>query len=284
MMDENKMKTSHLTWPSGQLDFSAGCLIMGILNVTPDSFSDGGLFLDRDKAVARGLALAEQGAAVIDVGAESSRPGSVSVSVEEQIGRALPVIETLAQRTEVPISIDTSDARVARAALEAGATLVNDITAMSDESMPALVAEAEVPVVLMHMQGSPSTMQAHPSYGNVVDEVLRYLLDRAGQAQDRGIRPERIILDPGIGFGKTHQHNIALLQHIDKFVQSGYRCLVGTSRKSLIGQLTGKAQPDQRLLGTAATVAHCAAQGVSIVRVHDVDDMLDVIKVIQAIS
>jgi dihydropteroate synthase len=278
------MNTSLLTWPSGQLDFSRGCLIMGILNVTPDSFSDGGLFLDRDKAVAQGLAMVEQGAAVIDVGAESSRPGSAAVSAEEQIRRAIPVIERLVQRTEVPISIDTGNASVARAALEAGATLVNDITALSDESMPALVAQAEAPVVLMHMQGVPSTMQKAPSYDDVVEEVLGYLLDRAREAEDHGIRPERIILDPGIGFGKTFQHNIALLQHIDKFVLSGYRCLVGTSRKSLIGQLTGKPRPADRLLGTAATVAHCAARGVSLVRVHDVDEMVDVIKVIQAIS
>ena len=278
------MNTSLLTWPSGQLDFSRGCLLMGILNVTPDSFSDGGLFLDRDKAVAQGLAMVEQGAAVIDVGAESSRPGSAAVSAEEQIRRAIPVIERLVQRTEVPISIDTGNASVARAALEAGATLVNDITALSDESMPALVAQAEAPVVLMHMQGVPSTMQKAPSYDDVVEEVLGYLLDRAREAEDHGIRPERIILDPGIGFGKTFQHNIALLQHIDKFVLSGYRCLVGTSRKSLIGQLTGKPRPADRLLGTAATVAHCAARGVSLVRVHDVDEMVDVIKVIQAIS
>ena len=150
--------------------------------------------------------------------------------------------------------------------------------------MPALVAQAEAPVVLMHMQGVPSTMQKAPSYDDVVEEVLGYLLDRAREAEDHGIRPERIILDPGIGFGKTFQHNIALLQHIDKFVLSGYRCLVGTSRKSLIGQLTGKPRPADRLLGTAATVAHCAARGVSLVRVHDVDEMVDVIKVIQAIS
>ncbi len=278
------MKTSLLSWPSGKLDFSAGCLIMGILNVTPDSFSDGGLFLDRDKAVARGLAMIEQGAAVIDVGAESSRPGSAVVSADQQISRAIPVIEALVHRKDVPISIDTRDASVARAALEAGATLVNDITAMADESMPTLVAQAEVPVVLMHMQGTPSTMQKAPSYDDVVEEVLGFLLDRARKAQDQGIQAERIILDPGIGFGKTRQHNIALLQHIDKFVQSGYRCLVGTSRKALIGQLTGKNRPVDRVLGTAATVAHCAAKGVSLVRVHDVGDMLDVIKVIQAIS
>ena len=266
-------------WPRGRLDFSAGCIVMGVLNVTPDSFSDGGQFFDTDKAIAHGVKMAADGAAMIDVGPESTRPGARPVSVDEQIKRAIPVIKALAKKVAVPISIDTHRLEVAQAALEAGAAMINDITALSDERMGELAAEQQVPVVLMHMQGTPATMQAEPKYDDVVGEVLQFLLDRARRAEQLGIPKERIFIDPGIGFGKTAEHNLLLLKNIRKFVETVYRVLVGTSRKSFIGKLTGKEKPDERIFGTAATVALCAITGVSIVRVHDVAEMVDVVKI-----
>jgi dihydropteroate synthase len=273
-----------LQWPTGKLDFSPGCLVMGILNVTPDSFSDGGRFLDPVTAVAYGLQMVAQGAATIDVGGESTRPGSQPVSPDEQIRRVVPVIGALRKQTDVPISIDTHDVTVAQAALEAGASIVNDITALADARMAELAASAQVPVILMHIQGTPATMQKEPRYDDVVGEVLAFLLDRARYAESFGIPHERIFLDPGIGFGKTLQHNLQLLKHIDRFVVTGYRILVGTSRKRFIGALTGKENPADRLFGTAASVALCAAAGVAIVRVHDVAPMVDVVRVAQAVA
>lgn len=279
-------------WPRGRLDFSvrpgspqaAGCLVMGVLNVTPDSFSDGGKFLDAEKAIEHGLRMAAEGAAVIDVGGESTRPGSGGVSVDEQIRRVVPVIEELSKKTDVPISIDTKDFEVAKAALEAGAGMINDITALGDKKVGQLAAGLKCPVVLMHMQGTPATMQVEPKYDDVVGEVLGFLLDRAKGAEQFGIPKDRIFIDPGIGFGKTLEHNLELLRNLDEFVESGYRVLVGTSRKSFIGKLTGKEKPADRLLGTAASVALCAAAGVSIVRVHDVGEMVDVVKVVNTIG
>ena len=266
-------------WPKGRLDFSAGCVVMGVLNVTPDSFSDGGQFYDTGKAIERGLKMAKEGAAIIDVGGESSRPGSAPVSIDEQIKRVVPVIEALAQKINVPVSIDSCRVEVAKAALETGAAVINDITALSDERMGQLAAEQQIPVVLMHMQGTPTTMQVEPRYDDVVGEVLEFLLGRAKRAEQFGISKKRIFIDPGIGFGKTTEHNLLLLRNIDKFVATGYRALVGTSRKSFIGKLTGKDKPSELLFGTAATVALCAAAGVSVVRVHDVTEIVDVVKV-----
>jgi dihydropteroate synthase len=268
-MAKNSVKDV-IEWPGGKLDFSAGCILMGILNVTPDSFSDGGQFFDTNKAIGHGIQMAAEGAAIIDIGAESTRPGSKPVSSNEQIRRTIPVIEALSKKANVPISIDTYDFAVAKAALGAGAGMINDITALSDERMGKLAADKQVPVVLMHMQGTPATMQVEPKYDDVVTEVREFLLERARQAEQFDIPKERIFIDPGIGFGKTLDHNLQLLKNIDKFVATGYRVLVGTSRKSLIGHLTGKADPSDRIFGTAATVALCAAAGVSIVRVHDV--------------
>ncbi|MHC4260131.1 MAG: dihydropteroate synthase [Planctomycetota bacterium] len=275
---------SIVEWPRGRLDFSAGCIVMGILNVTPDSFSDGGQFFDTDKAVRRGLNMAAEGAAIVDVGPESTRPGAGPVSVDEQIRRAVPVIEALSKRVNVPVSIDTYRSEVSEAAREAGAAMINDITALSDGRMGELAAERQVPVVLMHMQGTPATMQAEPKYDDVVGEVLRLLLDRAKRAEQSGIPKERIFIDPGIGFGKTLEHNLLLLKNIDEFVATGYRVLVGTSRKSFIGRITGKENPDDRIFGTAATVALSVAAGVSIVRVHDVAEMVQVAKVASAVN
>ncbi len=272
-----------LQWPRGRLDFSGGCLVMGILNVTPDSFSDGGLFLDAERAVAHGLEMAAQGAALIDVGGESTRPGAQAVPPAEQIRRVVPIIGALAEKIDIPISIDTHHVEVARAALMVGASILNDITALSDKQMAELAAQQQVPVVLMHMQGTPATMQVEPRYEDVVTEVRDFLLARCERARSFGIAKERLFIDPGIGFGKTLQHNLLLLRHLDALVATGYRVLVGSSRKAFLGKLTGKEKPADRIFSTAATVALCAAAGVSIVRVHDVAEMADVVKVTNAI-
>jgi dihydropteroate synthase len=266
-------------WPMGRLDFSAGCIVMGVLNVTPDSFSDGGQFFNTDKAIEQGLQMATDGAVIVDVGGESTRPGSASVSDDDQIERVVPVIKALRKKINVPISIDTYKLEVAKAALEAGAAMINDITALSDERMAELAAEHDVPVVLMHMQGTPATMQIEPKYEDVVSEVLQFLLERAKRAEGFGIAKNMIFIDPGIGFGKTLEHNLLLLRDMNKFVVAGYRVLVGTSRKSFIGKLIGREKPSERIFGTAATVALCVAAGISIVRVHDVAEMVDVVKV-----
>jgi dihydropteroate synthase len=273
-----------LEWPSGKLDFSPGCLLMGVLNVTPDSFSDGGQFFDRDKAIEQGLKMAEDGAAIIDVGPESTKPGAEPVSAEEQIKRAIPVIETITKKAKTIISIDTTNYEVAKAALEAGASMINDITALADERMAKLASEKQVSVVLMHMQGTPQTMQIEPKYKDVVAEALAFLLERAKRAEGFGIPKERIFIDPGIGFGKTLEHNLKLLANIDKFVKTGYRVLVGPSRKKFIGTLTGKENPADRVFGTAAAVALCASAGVSILRIHDIAEMLQVVKIANTIT
>jgi dihydropteroate synthase len=273
-----------LQWPRGRLDFCGGCLVMGILNVTPDSFSDGGQFLDPEAAIEHGVRMAAEGAALIDVGGESTRPGSKPVSPAEQIRRTVPVIGALAERIDIPISIDTTDFDVARAALLAGASIINDITALSDVRMAEVAVQQQVPVVLMHMQGTPSTMQGEPRYNDVVAEVRDFLVARAEKAVMLGIPKERVFIDPGIGFGKTLEHNLLLLRNLDEFVATGYRVLVGPSRKGSIGKITGRDKPADRVFGTAAAVAHCVMTGVSIVRVHDVPEMVDVVKVTRAIA
>lgn len=272
-----------LKWPMGKLDFSGGAIVMGILNVTPDSFSDGGRFVDVDAAVARGVQMARQGAAIIDIGPESTRPGAEAVPADEQIIRAVPVIEKLLRQIDIPISIDTRVPKVALAAIEAGASVINDITALVDEDMATLAAEKQIPVVLMHMQGTPQTMQADPHYEDVVSEVSGYLMERARVAEAAGVPKERIILDPGIGFGKTTQHNLLLLKHLDRLCGLGYHVLLGASRKRFIGQLTGKDNPAERVFGTAATTAIAVTKGASIIRVHDVAETVDVVKVANAI-
>lgn len=273
-----------LEWPTGKLDFSAGCLLMGVLNVTPDSFSDGGKFFDPDKAIEQGLKMAADGAAIIDVGPESTRPGAEPVAAKEQIQRAIPVIEALSKKTKTCISIDTTNYEVAKAALDAGASMINDITALADEQMARLAAERKTPVILMHIQGTPRTMQVEPKYKDVVAEVLAFLLDRAKRAEQSGIPKERIFIDPGIGFGKSVEHNLKLLANIDKFIKTGYRVLVGPSRKNFIGKITAKENPADRIFGTAASVALCASASVSILRVHDVAEMSDVVKIVNAIK
>jgi dihydropteroate synthase len=265
-----------LEWPTGKLDFSGGAIVMGILNVTPDSFSDGGHYLDVKKAIAHGVEMAKQGAAIID---ESSRPGSAPVSVGDQIKRAVPVIKELSGQVNIPISIDTRIPEVAEAAVEAGASIINDITAFEEDTMTELAVRSQTPVILMHMQGTPQTMQADPQYDDVVIEVV----ERAKTAEAAGIAPERIFLDPGIGFGKTTEHNLQLLRELEVICDQGYRVLIGASRKRFIGQITGKDIPADRIFGTAATTAIAVANGASIIRVHDVAETVDVVKVANAI-
>ena len=279
-----KKKTDILKWPGGILDFSGGAIVMGILNVTPDSFSDGGQYLDVGKAVSHGIQMAQQGAAIIDIGPESSRPGSDAVPADEQIIRAVPVIEALLEQIDIPISIDTRIPKVALAAIEAGASIINDVTALADDAMMQLAVQKQVPVILMHMQGTPQTMQADPQYEDVVAEVSGYLMNRAKAAEAAGIPKERIIIDPGFGFGKTAEHNLLLLKHLNHLCDLGYLVLVGASRKRFIGQITGKENPADRIFGTAATTAIAVVRGASIVRVHDVVETVDVVKMANAIS
>jgi dihydropteroate synthase len=256
---------------------------MGVLNVTPDSFSDGGQFFDFGKAVEHGLKMVDEGAAILDIGGESTRPGSQPVPSAEQIHRVVPVIEAFAERADVPISIDTHDVEVARAALHAGASMINDITALADERMAQLAAEEQVPVVLMHMLGTPATMQVEPMYRDVVTEVRDFLVERARRAEGFGIARERIFIDPGIGFGKTLHHNLLLLKNLDRLTAGEYRVLVGPSRKAFVGKITGRDKPMERVFGTAAAVAACVVAGVSIIRVHDIGPMRDIVDVTQAI-
>ncbi|MCF7958241.1 MAG: dihydropteroate synthase [Phycisphaerae bacterium] len=270
---------------SKSLTPGSGPVVMGILNVTPDSFSDGGEYFDIAKAIDHALAMVSQGAGIIDIGGESTRPGSKSISADEQIGRIVPVIEALASRVDVPISIDTTLSEVARAAIEAGGAIINDISALQgDERMAGVAAQLGVPVVLMHMQGTPDTMQKQPVYQDVVAEVKGFLRSRIDFAVDAGIGRGRIVVDPGIGFGKTVAHNLELLRRVDEFHELGVPVLVGTSRKSFIGKVLGVDGAHERLLGTAATVAWCVWQNVEVIRVHDVREMVQVAQMIKAIQ
>lgn len=266
-----------------ELDCSSRTLVMGVLNVTPDSFSDGGRFYDPVKAVQHGLKMVRDGADIIDVGGESTRPGSEAVSVQEEIRRVIPVIEALAHEVKVPISIDTYKSQVAARALEAGAAMVNDISAMRfDPGMAEVVAKHRVPVVLMHMLGTPKDMQVDPKYGDVVEEILDFLRGRVEWALSQGVGEDQIIVDPGIGFGKTVEHNLSLIKNLSRFRSLGKPILLGTSRKSFIGKILG-ADVDQREEGTAATVALGICKGANIVRVHDVARMVPVVRVTDAV-
>ena len=277
------MQTHQLICPGGALSLSAGPVIMGILNVTPDSFSDGGRFLDPQVAVAQGLRMVQQGAGIIDVGGESTRPGAAAVPPDEQIRRVVPVIQALARETNACISIDTTSSKVATAALAAGAGIINDISALRfDRDMAALAAEKGVPVVLMHMLGEPGTMQGSPTYLDVVREVRDFLAERMAFATAAGIAQEQIVIDPGIGFGKTVEHNLLLMKKLEQFHSLGCALLVGPSRKSFIGKVLGIDDPADRLFGTAAAVARCTAAGAQIIRVHDVAEMSQVIQVTRA--
>ncbi|MGI6544264.1 MAG: dihydropteroate synthase [Limnochordia bacterium] len=249
-----------------------GPVLMGIVNVTPDSFSDGGQFSTPSTAVRHALQLVAAGASILDIGGESTRPGAAAVPIAEELNRVLPVIRAVARETQTPISIDTYKPEVAEAALESGATIVNDITGLTNPKMTALVAKTGVPAIIMHMQGTPQTMQDAPVYEDVMADVLTWL-DKAGQqAIAAGVRPEQIIIDPGVGFGKTVEHNLEILARSGDFLRLGYPVLIGASRKSVVGKVLNLPVTDRRE-GTAATVAMSVLQGADIIRVHDVEQM-----------
>jgi dihydropteroate synthase len=258
--------------------------VMGIVNVTPDSFSDGGAHFDVEAAVAHGLRLAEEGADLLDVGGESTRPGAEAVSLDEELRRVIPVIERLAKETALPVSIDTSKPEVMRAAVAAGAGMVNDVHALRREGALDAVAELGVPVVLMHMRGEPGSMQDAPDYDDVVGEVHRFLAERIFAAEMSGIPKGRIIVDPGFGFGKTTAHNLALLAQLGRFGELGVPVLAGLSRKRSIGELTGRDVAAERVHGSVAAHLVAAQRGAKLVRVHDVRATVDALKVWNAVA
>jgi dihydropteroate synthase len=257
--------------PRHEIDLTSRGLIVGIVNVTPDSFSDGGAFLDPDAACTQGLKLLAEGADILDLGAESTRPGASPLSTEEELARLLPAIRGLRSQTDAPLSIDTSKASVAAAALEAGADIINDVTALSDQLMGPLVASHKAGLILMHMQGTPETMQVNPNYpqGDVVASVAKFLSERRARAIGCGVDANSIILDPGLGFGKTVEHNLALLQGIPQFCKLGSPLMIGHSRKSFLGGVVGTSNPSERLAAGLAVTSLSYAAGARLFRVHE---------------
>jgi dihydropteroate synthase len=285
------MSRYQLDWNGYRLNLGLKTAIMGILNVTPDSFSDGGRFYSRDAAVAQGMALAEAGADIIDIGGESTRPYAAEITADEEMTRVIPVIESLTKQIDRPISIDTTKAAVAEAAVAAGASIINDISALRmDPAIAGVAARLGVPVILMHMQGEPRTMQIDPRYDDVVAEVKRFLAQAIEQAVAAGIARERIIVDPGIGFGKTATHNLLLLHHLNALDELGAPILVGPSRKAFIRRLLGQeaggelpADHAEVEIGTQAAVAAAILNGAHIVRVHHVSGTRATVKIADAI-
>jgi dihydropteroate synthase len=277
-------RADQLVWRCGERTFDCAVRthVMGILNVTPDSFSDGGQFFDPEDAIRAGIAMAIGGADVVDVGGESTRPGSNPVPVAEELRRVVPVIKRLSAEVDIPISVDTRRAETAEAALDAGATVVNDGTAGRDPAMFGAVRGANAGMVLMHMLGEPKTMQRDPRYDDVAAEVRTFLRERVEAAVAAGIGADRLVVDPGLGFGKTPDHNLTLIRRIGAFSDLGRPILAGPSRKSFIGLVT-ETEMDERLPGTAGAVAWLAANGAHIVRVHDVPEMVRVVRMVDAI-
>ena len=257
--------------------------VMGILNVTPDSFSDGGRFAQREQAIEQALRMVEEGAEIIDIGGESTRPGAADVSVAEELQRVIPLIEALAPELAVPISVDTSKPEVMLAAASAGAGMLNDVYALRREGALQAAAKTGLPVCLMHMQGEPRTMQTEPHYEDVVAEVQVFLQQRVEACESVGISRDKIVLDPGFGFGKTLQHNLGLLKHLEEFHQLGMPLLVGMSRKSMIGAVLD-ATVEQRLYGSVAVATLAAQAGAQIIRVHDVKPTADALKMVAAVA
>lgn len=278
------MSSTHWHVGSKHLPIGQNTWLMGIVNVTPDSFSDGGSYLDPAQAVQHGMDLASQGADLLDIGGESTRPGSAPVSAKEEANRVVPVIKGL--RKELPdilLSIDTTKASVAHLAVEAGVDIVNDVSAgTQDPEMFNLVASSDVGYILMHMQGTPQSMQQNPAYRDVVSEVISFLQDRLNKAIAAGIAKDRLAIDPGIGFGKTLEHNLALLSELSAFTQLGHPLLLGVSRKRWIGELTGQSV-EHRLAGSLAGAAACIERGAHLLRVHDVAETKDLIRVLDRI-
>jgi len=258
--------------------------VMGILNVTPDSFSDGGHFSQTDSAIEHALALIDEGVDILDIGGESTRPNATPVSLAQELDRVIPVIEALvAHQINIPISIDTYKPAVMRTAITAGASIVNDVRALQEDGAVAAVANTNVGVCLMHMQGTPKTMQDNPNYVDVVKEVSTFLSERVAACQQAGIATNRLVIDPGFGFGKTRGHNITLIQQLDSFAQLNLPILVGLSRKSILGQVTGN-DVDARLYASVAAAVIAALKGAQIVRVHDVKATVEALKVVAAIA
>ncbi|MGB3941125.1 MAG: dihydropteroate synthase [Candidatus Manganitrophaceae bacterium] len=256
---------------------------MAILNVTPDSFSDGGVFLNPKKATDHALRMEEEGADLIDIGGESTRPGAAPVSIKEELRRTLPVIEQLVKKLRIPISIDTTKSEVARRAIDAGAALINDVSGFSrDPRMISVIANTKAGFVIMHSKGTPQTMQRHPRYQDLIQEIKHFLEVQIETALKEGIHKNRIVIDPGIGFGKTGNHNLKILHQLDRFTDLGVPVLIGPSRKSFIGRILDL-PPSERVEGTAATVAIAAFQGARIFRVHDVKPLIRVLRVAEAI-
>ena len=273
-----------MNWAKYRLDLGKRTHVMGVLNVTPDSFSDGGLYFQKEAAIEHGLRLAQDGADIIDVGGESTRPFSEEVSLQEELDRVVPVVEALSRAVKVPISIDTCKAEVARQALKAGASIINDISALRfDPDIIPVAAEASVPVILMHMQGTPGDMQKNPFYQNLIPEILNFLKQAVDRAVSGGIKEDMIIVDPGIGFGKTVDHNLEILKGLGQFCVLGRPILLGTSNKSFIGHLLNK-EPHERDTGTMATIAAGVLSGADIVRVHNVKKAVETVRIIDAIK
>ncbi len=269
--------------PTKSIFGKENCQIMGILNVTPDSFFDGGNYSDKNKAIERGIQLAEEGADVIDIGGESTRPGSERISAEKELENILPVIEELAPLIDVPISVDTYKPKVAEEAINSGAEMINDVFGLRTDEMAETIAKLDVPIAIMHMQGTPKNMQDNPEYDDVVSDICSYFHERIKYALDSGVKRENIILDPGIGFGKKLEHNLEILNRLDEFTSLGCPLLLGASRKSFLGQILEK-EAEERLYGSLAVAAKAVKKGVSILRVHDVKETLDVVKTIEAVE
>jgi len=272
-----------MKWGSFELDLNKRTHLMGILNRTPNSFSDGGLFMDESSAVTHALKMAEEGADIIDIGGESTRPGALDVSIKEEIERTVPVIKKLAGKLRIPISIDTSKAEVAEEALKNGAGIVNDITGLKkDPRIAKLAADFNVPVVIMHIKGSPRTMQLNPVYDDLIAEITESLEESIKIAKRAGVDEDKIIIDPGIGFGKTVEHNLQIINKLDKFKKLGKPILIGVSRKSFIGKVLNL-DVGKRLIGTACACALAIANGADIIRVHDICQMREVSRMADAV-
>ncbi len=259
-------------------------MIMGVLNITPDSFSDGGQYLTIDKAISRAQLMIDQGADMIDIGGESSRPNASQVSIDEEAGRVIPVIEALSKLINVPISIDTSKAKIMQLAIEAGASMINDVRALQSKSSLEIVASTAKDVCLMHMQGDPKTMQNNPIYTDVIDEIKHFFEQRIEACINAGISQNKIIIDPGFGFGKTLNHNLEILRRLNEFKSFGLRILVGISRKSMIGSMLNNRNTDGRTIGSVTAAIIASQNGANIVRVHDILETKDAFKVLQSVA
>ncbi len=272
-----------LRWNNHSLNLGKRTLIMGVLNVTPDSFSDGGLFFKKDRAIEQGLAMAREGADIIDIGGESTRPYAETLSHDEELARVIPVIEALSKEINLIISIDTTKAPVAGRALSAGACMINDISALRfDPEMASVAAEAGVPIILMHMQGTPGNMQDNPTYNRLIPEIFDFLKDAIDRATRAGIRKDLIVVDPGLGFGKKFHHNLEIINGLHRFSSLGRPVLLGISRKAFIGHILDKTPPE-RDTGTMASVSAAIMNGAHIVRVHNIKMTLETVKIIDAI-